>query len=524
MGSGMAIAQKKDLPPVDWQHLDPQADGILGISTKKAYQELLQNKKASPVIVAVIDGGIEFNHEDLKNEMWVNTADSALTGNDRDGNGYVNDRYGWNFIGNAAGENVEFDNLEVTRLIRDLEPKYISVLPSTPLTADEKREFQHYQKLVTAYSSKLTIAQNGHYSIHIIQKAKENIVANIGKEKPTLADFKKYKAKDDMEKFALRYIESQFKENPDWDEFEESLKDAVKYFNSQILYHLNKDYDSRSIVGDNYENSHERHYGNSDVAGPDALHGTHVAAIIGASRDNGLGLDGISDAVQIMAIRAVPDGDERDKDVANSIRYAVDNGAKIINMSFGKGFAKDKAIVDEAVRYAMENDVLLVHAAGNDASNNDEVPVYPNKFYVDSLGINSGMADAWITVGANQWKGNSDLVASFSNYGKRTVDVFAPGAEIYSAAPESKYKRLDGTSMAAPVVSGLAALIRSYYPDLTAAETKQIIMDSVTPVDHKVRIRNAEGRRVKVRLGDISVSGGVVNAYKALQLAEERSK
>src|SRR5690606_17764535 len=215
--------------------------------------------------------------------------------------------------------------------------------------------------------------------------------------------------------------------------------------------------------------SYERYYGNPDVKGPDAFHGTHVAGIIGASRDNGLGIKGIASAVKLMGVRMVPDGDERDKDVANAIRYAVDNGAKVINMSFGKSFSKEKGMVDEAVKYAMSKDVLMVHAAGNDAKNTDIETVYPNKFYVDSLGIPAGMADGWITVGASGPKDNRDLLASFSNYGQKTVDLFAPGVEIYSADVDSKYKRSDGTSMAAPVVSGIAAIIRAYFPEFTAA-------------------------------------------------------
>ncbi len=224
--------------------------------------------------------------------------------------------------------------------------------------------------------------------------------------------------------------------------------------------------------------------------------------------------------VKIMAIRTVPDGDERDKDVANSIRYAVDNGAKIINMSFGKGYSWDKKVVDEAVKYAVSKDVLLVHAAGNEAKNTEKEDNVPNRFYVDSTGVTMGTAEGWIEVGASSWKNDEDLVASFSNYGGKTVDVFAPGVKINSTMPDSKYKENDGTSMASPVVAGLAALIRSYYPQFTAVQVKEIIMNSVTKVEQKVKIKE-EGTSKKVALSEISVSGGVVNAYNALLLAEK---
>ncbi|SFC45586.1 Subtilase family protein [Parapedobacter composti] len=513
----------QDNPPPNWFNLDYERDGVMGISTEKAYELLLKGKRSTPVVVAVIDGGIDVNHEDLRDVMWINEKDSAATGKDEDGNGYINDKYGWNFIGNANGENVHYDNLEVTRLVRVLEPKYISVLPSTPMSGEERREFQEYQKMVTYYANKTQEARFGQVSYTGLKRAVDTIVARIGKENPTLADFDRYRAEDDLEKMALKIIKKELKDEPDFSKFYEQLKDGVEYFNNQVNYHLNKEYDPRHIVGDDYENSRERYYGNADVTGPDADHGTHVAGIIGAVRDNDIGIKGVADNVRIMAIRTVPDGDERDKDVANSILYAVENGAKVINMSFGKAFAKDKQVVDDAVRFAMENDVLIVHAAGNEGQDNDANPNFPNRNYVDSLGINKGEADAWIEVGASQWKNDGDLVASFSNYGRRSVDVFAPGVKIHSTMPGSTYKDQQGTSMAAPVVAGLAALIRSYYPELPAVEVKRIIMQSVTRVDQRVKVKGPDGQNRRVSMNEVCVTGGVVNAYKALQLAAQQA-
>lgn len=513
----------QDNPPPNWFNLDYEQDGVMGISTEKAYELLLKGKKSTPVVVAVIDGGVDINHEDLKDVIWVNEKDSASTGKDEDGNGYVNDKHGWNFIGNANGENVHYDNLEVTRLVRALEPKYISVLPSTPMSGEERREFQEYQKMVTYYAGKMQEARFGQISYTGLKRAVDTMVSRMGKEKPTLADFESYRPEGDLEKMALKIIRKQLKDEPDFSKFYKDLEDGVEHFNNQVNYHLNKEFDPRHIVGDDYENSRERFYGNADVTGPDADHGTHVAGIIGAIRDNDIGIKGIADNVRIMVLRTVPDGDERDKDVANSIRYAVENGAKVINMSFGKAFAKDKQVVDDAVRFAMENDVLIVHAAGNDGQDNDATPGFPNRNYVDSLGINKGEAGAWIEVGATHWKNDADLVASFSNYGRRSVDVFAPGVKIHSTMPGSTYEDQQGTSMAAPVVAGLAALIRSYYPQLPAMEVKRVIMQSVTRVDQRVKINGADGRTMRVSLNEICVTGGIVNAYKALQLAEQKA-
>src|SRR5690606_28166472 len=311
-------------------------DGVMGISTEKAYELLLKGKKSTPVVVAVIDGGVDVNHEDLKDVMWVNVKDSAATGVDADGNGYINDKYGWNFLGNANGENVHYDNLEVTRLVRVLEPKYVSVLPSTPMDGEERREFSKYQEMVTYYANKMQEARFGQINYTGLKRTVDSIVLKIGKEKPTAADFDQYKPEGDFEKLAVKIVKKELKEEPDFEKFYKDLEDGVTHFNNQVNYHLNKEFDPRDIVGDDYENSRERYYGNADVTGPDADHGTHVAGIIGAVRDNDIGIKGVADNVRIMAVRAVPDGDERDKDVANSIRYAVENGAKVINMSFGK--------------------------------------------------------------------------------------------------------------------------------------------------------------------------------------------
>lgn len=517
----LSFGQSKDTPPSNWFNLDLEQDGVLGISTEKAYDLLLKDKKSTPVVVAVIDGGVDVHHEDLKDIIWVNEQDSVATGKDEDGNGYINDKYGWNFIGNTNGENLHYDNLEVTRLVRELEPKYVSVLPSTPLTGEEKREFAEYQRLVTYYAGKTQEARMGQISYTGLKRAVDSMVTKIGKEHPTLADFNNFKPSGDLEKMALQVIKKELKSEPDFAKFYKQITDGVEYFNNQVDYHLNKDFDPRSIVGDDYENSYERYYGNPDVVGPDADHGTHVAGIIGAVRDNDIGIKGVADNVRIMALRTVPDGDERDKDVANSIRYAVENGAKVINMSFGKAFAKDKKVVDDAVKFAVENDVLLVHAAGNDGQDNDANPNFPNRNYVDSLGLNQGEAQTWIEVGASRWNNDNELVASFSNYGRRSVDVFAPGVKIHSTMPGSTYEDQQGTSMAAPVVAGLAALIRSYYPELPATEVKRIIMQSVTRVDQRVKVTGADGRSSRVSMNDICVTGGVVNAYRAILLAEE---
>lgn len=512
-------AQSKNTNPPNWYNLDYETHGVRGISTEKAY-ELLKGKTPTPVIVGVLDGGVDYKHEDLKDVMWTNAKEIAGNGKDDDNNGYVDDVHGWNFLGNAQGENVQYDNLEVTRLIRLYEPKYISVLPSTPLSEAERREFVAYQKMISDYTSKLDQANFGNLNYGRLKEEVDIMIQKIGKEPKDIvkADLDSYTPNSERQKMALRMTKREL-DNTTFEKFYKDLEAGVKYYKAQVDYHLNKDYDPRNIVGDNYDDATERHYGNGDVKGPDADHGTHVAGIIGAKRHNGIGIDGVANSVQIMAVRLVPDGDERDKDVANGIRYAVDNGAKVINMSFGKGYVYNKRAVDEAIKYAEEKDVLLVHAAGNDSKDIDVVKNYPMKYYTDSLEAIVGEASNWITVGATSSGLDGDLLATFSNYGYKSVDVFAPGVKINSTMPESTYKEQDGTSMAAPVVSGLAAMLRAYYPDFSAKEIKDIILKSVSKVDEKVKIK-VDGATKKVYLDEISVTGGIVNARKAVEEAE----
>ncbi|MFD1164722.1 S8 family peptidase [Sphingobacterium daejeonense] len=511
---------KTSKTPENWYNLDFQKDGYMGISTEKA-QELLKGKKANPVIVAVLDGGVDIQHEDLKDVLWTNPKEIPGNGKDDDGNGYIDDVHGWNFIGGKDGKNVDQDNLEVTRLIRIYEPKYISVLPSTPLSEKERREFVAYQKMITDYTTKMEEASFGKVNYGGLKTELDGIVKTIGKDVKdiTKADLDAYQTTSDRQKTVIRVAKKEL-DNGSFEKFYNDVSDGVKYFTDQADFHLNKEFDPRGIVGDNYEDASERIYGNNDVKGPDAEHGTHVAGIIGAKRNNNKGVNGVADNVQIMAVRLVPNGDERDKDVANGIRYAVDNGAKVINMSFGKGYVYNKKTVDDAVKYAESKDVLLVHAAGNDAQDNDKEKNYPTKYFTDSLDAVVGEAKNWITVGATGLKQDSDLLAEFSNYGYRSVDVFAPGVKINSTIPESKYKENQGTSMAAPVVAGLAAMIRAYYPTLTAEQVKEVIMKSVTKVDQKVKVKS-EGGSKRVYLDEISVSGGIVNAYKAIEEANK---
>jgi subtilisin family serine protease len=350
------------------------------------------------------------------------------------------------------------------------------------------------------------------------KQAKTMISEALGKENFSLEEMQALKASDEKTKQAQAILMYAMANGIT----EEGFKEAEEYFDKGLKYGYNTEFDPRGIVGDNYAKLTERYYGNNDVTGPDASHGTHVAGIIAADRNNNLGMKGVAENVRIMAIRAVPNGDERDKDIANAIRYAVDNGAHIINMSFGKSFSPHKKIVDAAINYAASKGVLLVHAAGNDSKNIDTAGNFPTvKFKTTQKA-----ADDWIEVGASSWKDSLNLAADFSNYGKNTVDVFAPGVDIYSTAPNGAYKDNSGTSMAAPVTSGVAALLMSYFPNLTATQVRQIIVQSTIKYKGLKVDRPGEDEKDQEKLvafDELSKTGGVINAFEAVKMAEMMS-
>jgi subtilisin family serine protease len=504
----LGIAQQK----INWQNLDLKTDTTFGISTEKAYKELLKGKKSTPVIVAVLDGGVDLNHEDLKNVMWTNKKEIGGNGTDDDKNGYIDDIHGWNFLGGKNGS-VEFETLELTRLVRRDMARF-SAVTANNVTPKDKEAYEEFLKNRNVLEQKLAEAKSDLQGISGFKFYLDQVVKKIGKTNPTLEDFQKFKPSTRQEEGIQAALLEELKKDPDFQSFYEGqILAGVKQATEMVQYNLNVDYDPRSIVGDDQLNDNERFYGNNDVKGPDALHGSHVAGIIGADRKNNVGIRGVADNVMIIGVRNTPNGDERDKDVANAIRYAADNGARVLNMSFGKSYSWNKKVVDEAVKYAISKDVLLVHAAGNDNNDTDVESNFPSRKYADG-----GIANNYIVVGASDSKDDETLKASFSNYGKTTVDVFAPGVQIRSTVPDGKYLEEDGTSMAAPVVTGLAALIRSYYPKLTASQVKEIILKSVVKINHNVNVLKGADT-VSVPFSELCVAGGVVNAYNALKLA-----
>lgn len=505
-----------------WHLKDKAKDGFYGISLEQAYEFLKDKKSTTTIIVAVIDSGIDTLHEDLKPILWKNSKEIPGNGIDDDKNGYVDDIYGWNFLGGKDGRNVKEESYEAARLYHALKVKYGGDVDETKLSPLEKEEYRIFKKAKDDLESSSTDAQSQILFLRNLYKqsaAADSILKLVFKPEFTGHDLAAFKPGNSKETNAKATMLTLFRAFEMMDAPNSTImKEFGDYYNGQerkaeMLDTPPKNYRTE-IVKDNYNDFNDRFYGNPDVMANTPMHGTHVSGIIAAARNNGIGMDGVANNVKVMMIRAVPDGDEFDKDIALAIRYAVDNGAKIINMSFGKSFSPQKKWVDEAVRYAQSKGVLLVHAAGNDGKNIDSTENYPNPVFADT----KIKAPNFITVGASGDPKTGGIAADFSNFGKKEVDVFAPGVKIYSTIPGgTTYGFQQGTSMASPVVAGLAALILSYYPDLTPEQLKYCIVKGAQVVTDKVK--KPGNPEETVPFNSLSETGGLLNAYESMKIA-----
>jgi subtilisin family serine protease len=501
---------------LNWYNHSPDNTKISGVAVEKAYNELLKGKSPKKkIIVAVIDSGVDTDHEDLAGNIWVNKDEIPDNGIDDDKNGYVDDINGWNFLGGTDGSMITNESLEMTRIVRDFgskfEGKSLGSIPSS-----ERENYKMYVKAKEELDAKVEIYERQKqmfgkvtdqykFSVKLLQTALQN-------ENFTDEELEAFET-EDADMLRAKAMVKEFRSTG----LDKVLVEMMDHIDENLDYNLNVEFDAREVAGDDIYDINDRDYGNNNVEGEKADHGTFVSSLIAATRGNGIGIEGIANNVEIMALRAVPNGDEYDKDIALAIRYAVDNGANIINMSFGKGYSPNKEWVDEAMQYAADNNVLLIHAAGNDSKNNDLDPSYPN----DKTLSNKKIA-TWLEIGANSTDPKKELCGSFSNYGAKDVDLFAPGVDVVGCVPNDEYAMLDGTSFACPVTSGVAALVWSYYPELTALELKEILMESTYDKGKKRVIIPGEKRK-KTKFRELSVTGGIVNAYNALQMAEQKS-
>ena len=497
--SPLKVSELTEAEKKNWGHLDLEKDTIPGMGVDRAYAEIIKNRKGKKVIVAVIDSGIDIDHEDLDDVIWTNKKEVPNNGKDDDKNGYVDDVHGWNFLGDTY-----YEQLEYTRLV------------ASGKTSDLR--FEEAKSLLNEETQKATANKAQYEQILQQIKAADNAFANhFGTKDYTMAQINELKTDNEqlnqyksmalqMQGFGLESIQDAIKE----------ITEGIEFFTERLNYHFNVDFSGRKTGDNPNEFNNKPGYGNGNVKPikKSESHGTHVAGIIAAERNNGKGANGVANNVEIMSIRTVPNGDEYDKDVALAIRYAVDNGAKVINGSFGKSFSPHSQWVRDAIKYAEKKDVVIVHAAGNDSKNIDLEPNFPS----DNVN-GQEVTDNYISVGALAPKYGSKMVAAFSNYGIQNVDIFAPGAQIYSTTPENEYDTIDGTSMAAPAVAGIAALIRSYYPKLKANQVKDVILNSGLQLNTKVVV-GGDANDVR-SFSELSKTGRIANAYNALIMASK---
>ena len=515
--ASMAQTSSLKTVPNGWHLKDQKSSGFYGISLDKAY-EFVKGKKGKTVLVAVIDSGIDTTHEDLKPVLWTNPKEIPANGIDDDGNGYVDDIHGWNFIGGRDGRNVKEDSYEAARVYHAYRVKFENVTDASTLSKADQELYKMWTRAKADVVDNVDLTQLRQAKMmYQKMKAGDSIIRkDLKKEEYSGKDLKEYTAVN-QDAIATRQIILKICElnNNNYDitnnmllqELEGDMRKAETVNTPPPNYR-------GDIVKDNENDINDKFYGNNDIMAGTPFHGTHVAGIIGAVRNNGKGIDGIADNVRIMMLRAVPDGDEHDKDIALAIRYAVDNGAKIVNMSFGKSYSPQKQWVDDAVKYAESKGVLLIHAAGNDGKNLDADYNYPNPIL-----LSGSVPTNWLTIGASGDPGNGGLAANFSNYGKKEVDVFAPGVNIYSTVPGGNtYGNASGTSMASPVTAGVAAFLLQYFPTLTAQQLKTVLEKSAIKSTVKAQ---KPGSDEEVSLSELSKTGGLINAYEAAKLAQQ---
>ena len=486
---------KSSLSKIDkknWHNLDIEKDSVPGTSVERAYNELLNELKGKKVIVAVIDTGLDIDHKSLSENIWIN-KDEKLNGKDDDNNGYIDDIHGWNYLGSSYNE-----TRDMTRILRD------NKINNRKYNLVE----EEIQKEIKNSNEQLNILN---YYIQILDESKELLSDYLDNDNFSIQDVNNIETVDPK----LNRAKNIYKDFDFYGYTKEYLNEGIDQYNDFINYHFNVEFNGRTTNDDIYD-INDRNYGDNNINNTkeSESHSTHVSGIISGNRKIEDGNKGINNLAEIMVLRAVPNGDEYDKDVALAIRYAVDNGAKIINGSFGKYFSSNPECVIDAIRYASDNDVLFIAGAGNESKDLDSLSNdnYPNDQYFNK----AEFSDTFIKVGASSINLDENFTAYFSNYGKINVDIFAPGVDIYSSMPNNKYKFQDGTSMASPVVAGIASLIMSYFPRLSAKKVKEIILESGIDIDLEIGKLGD-----KKNFNEYSKSGKLINAYNALILASK---
>ena len=515
---GQQLPKTEPDPPKNWHQMDLTTDGFYGISLNQAYQ-FLKGKKSKTVIVTTIDSGIDTTQTDLKTILWVNPKEIPGNGIDDDQDGLIDDVHGWDFLGGKDGKIDYTETSEEVRQYFKLKSKYAAL---TTAPAGESKQYAFWLSVKANYDSTFNKAQSEMKEltteVNVLSATNYYIKRELKLQSDQTfnkKDLDRITTANDTIAQSKTVWQSVFSQIGDSTTNAKVLKDLTEYYARQNNT-ISPDLDSRArIVGDDPDIQDGKPYGNNILKSPDASHGTGVAGLIGAVRGNGYGIDGVADNVRIMSVKAVPNGDEYDKDISNAIRYAVDHGARVVNMSFGKKISPHKVWVDDAFKYAASKDVLLVMASGNDNQDVDAKPEFPSDTYLDGT-----TTDNVINVGASGPRKGEKLAAAFSNYGKVNVDIFSPGVKVTSIDEDAEFNTADGTSFSSPIVAGIAALIMEYYPELSARQVKQAILASANSLKGTMVIKPGT-KDEKVDFSTLSKTGGIVNALKALQVASK---
>ena len=510
-----------------WHWKDLEKDGVHGVSLFKAQQLLIDLKlKPAPIVIAILDGGIDTNHLQIKPLLWNNTKEIPGNHLDDDKNGYVDDLHGWNFLGNAAGQNINKASDEKSRIYHRYKSEFKQDnLDSATWDLKKKQTYKIWQQA----AAEIIFTDEDADNLDFIKMARNAVVKmgvilirEIEDSNFTAEKLETYqpvgKLTADTKISYLRTLQALGIDKSNG--HQSILDDLNEYISGKEQSAISMDNAPedlrKNIIQDQYENFKDQYYGNNNITGPNAKHGTHVAGLAAGIVDTIVSNATFINPIRIMGVRVVPDGDEYDKDVALGIRYAVNNGAKIINMSFGKSFSPEQPWVDSAIRYAASKDVLIIHSAGNESYDLNVKSVYPNPYST----VFKDKANNLITVGASSDPIIAEsILTDFSNYGNQIVDVLSPGNKIYSSLPNQNYGYLNGTSMSAPILSHIAALIRSYFPKLSAIEVKTILLQSCwKPEDENTLFPIPQKDQVK-KLNEMSAEGGIINAALCIQNA-----
>lgn len=538
---------RKKQSDLDWYNCSFGEDGVYGAEVNKAYEFLKGKKVKKRPVVALIGTGLDVEHEDLKQAIWVNPGEQA-DGKDRDKNGFIDDINGWNFLGGKNGQVMERLIQEGDREFLRLKDKYADYITSNgeffkiidgkrvKVSAPENLSEYSYYKNVVMPESQLARIYGGWNMAYVIaeygQKFKEDLRAKFPGQRITLQEFQTcydpnapqdtlsdvtftliatafqlYKT-DDLDFVYKTFVETGVARG------KESYEEALKAYG----------YDGRKdIVGDDYLNINDNKYGNNVLLTSDAGLGTMQGGIIGGKRGNGLGNDGIMDEAEIMALRVTASGGEPYiKDMVLAIRYAADHGVDIIVLPQQNTLYPDgqKEWMIEALRYAESKGILVIVPAWELSQDLAKQTFYPNRRMTGDKELTNLMV-----ISSSDKEGNPSLNA---NYGAKELDLFAPGINIYSAYTGDTYQIGSGVGLASASVAGVAALIKAYYPHLTGSQIRDILLESVTSrkgveVEKGIEVDGKQTQDLFL-FDDLCLSGGILNAYQAIMAADKLGK